>query len=210
MPSKKRRISSSSGSVGSPSDQTRNESPSRSAQAIATTRCRYNGRKSLPVAARRCWNAQVMTSSSERSADKRCKRRRPATSGTVSMSKASVGVMRSIAWPASRSAGKHAGRQVAIAAITDDEHDRGVLDLARDAQRNRACAAGGYAGEDALHARELARGFLGVGLRHRFGTVDAFRVVNPGQICGRPLADSRNLRALLGLATDDDDVRILL
>src|SRR3989304_1933838 len=64
-PSKKRRMSSGSLSAGVPSDQTRNESPSRSAQAIATTRCRCSGRKSPPVAARRRCSADSATSGSD-------------------------------------------------------------------------------------------------------------------------------------------------
>ena len=67
------------------------------------------------------------------------RRRMPATSGIVSMSKTRVGVMgpRGRAAPC-RSTGKDAGRQVAVAAVADDEHDRRVGDLvARCAARPR-------------------------------------------------------------------------
>src|ERR1700688_54312 len=121
------------------------------------------------------------------------------------MSKTSVGVMQRAVWdgsasdaaPASLSAGEYAGRQVPVAAIADDEHDGRVLDFTRDAQRDRTRAPRRYAGEDAFHARELPRGFFCVGLRHRFEAVDAFGVVDPGQVLDRPFADSRDLRAFL-------------
>src|SRR5690606_29288167 len=38
-----------------------------------------------------------------------------------------------------RPPGEHAGGQIAVAAIADDEHDRRVLDLGGDAQRDAAC-----------------------------------------------------------------------
>src|SRR5512136_1952929 len=156
-------------------------------------------------------------------------------SGTVSMSKTSVGVMaQSVAafpcavpgasahpalcacsarqaWremvPLRRSpcasTRKYAGREVAIAAVADDEHDRRVLDLLRHAQGDRACAAGGCADEDAFLAREPPCLKLGVDLRQVDQALAAYRIVDLGQIRLGPLEDAGNLRAPLRLTADD-------
>src|SRR6202035_4251552 len=42
-----------------------------------------------------------------------------------------------------------------------------------------------------------------------FESVDAFRVVDPGQVLDGPFADARDLRAFLGLAPHDDHRGIL-
>src|SRR5438132_783336 len=50
-------VSVCSVAAGSPGFHPRASAPSLSAQALAPTRCSCSGRQSLPVAARRCWNA---------------------------------------------------------------------------------------------------------------------------------------------------------
>src|SRR5208282_3638810 len=222
-------MSSGSASLASPRDQTRNPCASRSAQAMATMRCRCKGRKSPPVAARRCWRAQASTSASPSEAGSAWTRRSPAMSGIVSMSKTRVGVIAPravavLAWPsqflATRrrerrapagrpSSRKNASRQVSVAAIADDEDDGGVFDLARDTQRHGACAAGGDAGEDALLGREPPRHVFGLGLRHVLEPIDAPRIIDLRQVGFGPLAYAGDLRTLFGLATDDGDRRVL-
>src|SRR6185503_7214360 len=108
------------------------------------------------------------------------------------------------------SVGKHAGAQIAVAAVADDGNDHGLLELPRDAQRDVHGAAGGDAGEDAFLARQAARRLLGVGLAHVLQPVDAGALVDLRQVRLRPLADARDLRALLGLAADDLDRALLL
>src|SRR5690242_10314878 len=71
-------------------------------------------------------------------------------------------------------------------------------------------AAGGDAGEDALLARHAPGHLLGLALAHRLDAVDARLVVDPRHVRLGPLADARDLRALLGLAADDLDLRVLL
>src|SRR5882757_5444897 len=95
---------------------------------------------------------QSRTAESDSSAGSCRARRSPAISSTVSMSKTRTGVMGAANRKVPRSAGEHAGRQVTVAAIADDEHDRRVLDLARDAQRDCAGAARRNAAEDAFLA----------------------------------------------------------
>src|SRR5204862_6238130 len=127
-------------------------------------------------------------------------RRMPATSGTVSMSKTSSGVIvetarrrsmdaarrRSpdaahVAAPApaieslQTSCGKHARGQIAVAAIADDEHDGRILDRSRNAHRHCARAARADAAKDAFFARQAARVILGVGLP------DAPSAIDPGR-----------------------------
>src|SRR6185437_574573 len=140
-------------------------------------------------------------------------RRMPAVSGTVSMSKASSGTIAmrdraSARLPRSRR--EHAGRQIAIAAIADDEDDRCVLDALRDAKRDRAGATRADAAEDAFFAGEATRGVLGVPLRDVLGAIDALRIEDFRQISRRPFADAGNGRALLRLRTDHLDRRVLL
>jgi hypothetical protein len=93
MPSKKRRIAAASFASGSPIENTRSPSSSRSTHEITTTRCRYGGRKSFPVCTRRFCAAISATSWSGRSSGSSCSFRIPATSGMVSMSNTSVGVI---------------------------------------------------------------------------------------------------------------------
>ena len=96
MPSKKRRISSGSGSSVSPTDHTRSAAPSRSAQRdrddLLQVRAARNRRRSPRVA--RCAN-HAMTSASATAGAMSLTRRMPSMSGTVSMSKTRIGVMRS-------------------------------------------------------------------------------------------------------------------
>src|SRR3989442_13805851 len=178
MPSKKRRISTGSGSSISPSDQTRSEAPSRSAQPIATTFCRYNGAKSPPVAARRCAPYHASTSASVSAEGTSWMRRMPAASGTVSISKTRIGII--------PSGGENAGRQIAIAAIAHDEHDRRVFDFACDPQCDLACAARGDPAKEALFAREPPRHVFGERLRHVLDAIDARRIEDLRQVGGRP------------------------
>src|SRR5690348_18330931 len=108
-----------------------------------------------------------------------CTRRMPATSGIVSMSKTSSGIIDRLSrGPSARDAsrGKDACRQLAVAAVADDEDDRRVRDAVRHAQRDRAGAARADAAEDAFLAREAARRVLGIGLRDVLGAVDAARI----------------------------------
>src|SRR5262245_10354907 len=207
MPSKKRPMRSASLSPASPSAQQRNESSSRSAQAIAMTRCRCSGRKSPPVRARRSRNANSATSRSGTLLSMSCSRRRPAVSGTVSMSNAIVGVIRSRGTPSVR---ENACGKIAIAAVADDRNDGRVLDLARYPERHGERAARGDAREDALLARQPPRHLLGVSLTHVLEPVDARLVVDLGQVGLGPLADAGDLRAFLGLAADDLHLGILL
>src|SRR5437879_13687109 len=66
--------------------------------------------------------------------------------------------------------------------------------------------AGGNPREDAFFARQAPRHVLGLGLADVFQPVDALLVVDLRQVGFRPLADTRDLRALLGLAADDLDL----
>src|SRR5215467_7251079 len=209
MPSKNRPMSSASSASALPSGQQRNESSSRSAQAIATTRCRCRGRKSLPVRARRSRNANSATSRSATLLSMPWSRRRPATSGTVSMSNARSGVIRGGSRRAF-SVGEHARGEITIAAVADDGHDGRVLDLARDPERDRERAARGNPGEDAFLARHAPRHVLGVRLADVLEPVDARLIVDLRQVRFGPLADPGYLRALLGLAADDLDLGVLL
>src|SRR5689334_9579281 len=188
MPSKKRWIAISSVASGSPIEKTRTSSPWRSTHEITITRCRCGGRKSLFDTVRRFWKATSATSASGSSSGKLYKRRMPATSGIVSISKARTGVIRKMGsdqlyWQSSTPSdgnvdltpliGEDAGRQVAVAAVADDGDDDGVLQVARDAERHVHGAAGGDAGEDALLAREAPRHFLRVALAHVLEAIDA-------------------------------------
>src|SRR6185312_1403671 len=101
-----------------------------------------------------------------------------------------------------------AGRQIAIAAIADDEDDRRVLDALRDAKRHRAGAARADAAEDALFAREAARRVLGIALRDVLGAIDTLRIEDLRQVSRWPFADAGNRRAVLGLRADDLDRRV--
>src|SRR5579862_5400593 len=181
----------------------------RNTQDMTATLCSCGGRKSLPVFVRRIWNATSATSASGRSAGSPCRRRMPATSGTVSMSKARTEFIKR-----SRTSrflvGKHARRKIAVAAVADDGDDHGVLEVPGDAQGNGRRAAGGDAGEDTLLARQAPRRLFGVGLIDVLDAVDARLVVDFRQVGFGPLADARDLRALLGLAADDLDFRVLL
>ena len=134
MPSKKRWIDLALRRPrGSPSDHDAHAVvASRSAHEIATTRCRCGGRKSLPVRLRggaarerrprRGRSRRVRPADARRPAHvgdrSRCRRRGPASKRALSR--------------------EHAGRQVAVAAVADDEDDRRVLDLLRDLQRDPA------------------------------------------------------------------------
>src|SRR6185436_965772 len=71
-------------------------------------------------------------------------------------------------------------------------------------------AAGGNAGEDAFFPRHAARHLLGFALAHGFDAVDPRLFVDLRQIGLGPFADAGNLRALLRLAADDLDLRVLL
>src|SRR5205807_2191189 len=122
----------------------------------------------------------------------------PGQSGTVSMSKARIGVT---------SVGEDTGREIAVAAVADDGDDHGVLELARDAQGDVHGAAGGDAGEDAFLARQAPRHLLGLALVDRLEAIDALRLVDLRQVGRRPLANARNLRAFLRLTADDLDLR---
>jgi hypothetical protein len=77
------------------------------------------------------------------------------------------------------------------------------------AQGHRHGAARGDAGEDALLARQAPGHLLGVGLADVLEAIDVALVVDLRQVFLGPLADAGNLRALLGLAADDLDLRIL-
>src|SRR6267378_2656406 len=57
---------------------------------------------------------------------------------------------------------------------------------------------------------QAPRHVLGLGLADVFQPVDALLVVDLRQVGFRPLADARDLRALLGLAADDLDPAVLL
>ena len=131
MRSKKRRISS--GSASSALADRRDLEAGAVAQRAARSRPRCwkcSGRKSLPVCCAPLLDEPVEHGGVvEVGAARSWTRRRPATSGTVSMSKTRIGVMAAATPALSR---EHAGRQVAVAAVADDEHDRRVLDLARD------------------------------------------------------------------------------
>src|SRR5487761_1931119 len=167
--------------------------------------------KSPPVAMRRRCASQASTPASSTAGPMSWMRRMPATSGTVSMSKARTGVMSSAARPTARtpranaSCGEDARGQVAVAAIANDEHDRGILDGLRDAQGNRAGAARGDAAEDALLAREAPCRVLGVALRDVLDPVDAAGIEDLRQVRCRPLADAGNRRAFVRLGTHDLD-----
>src|SRR5687768_17236967 len=71
-------------------------------------------------------------------------------------------------------------------------------------------AARGNSGEDALFPRHAPRHLLRLALAHVFEAIDARLVVDLRQIRFRPLADAGDLRALLRLAADDLDLRVLL
>src|SRR6188472_4061563 len=166
-------MSAPSPSPSVPRDQALKLSRSRSAHEITTTRCRCRGRKSPPVAWRRSWNAISATSRSATFASSPCRRRSPSTSGTVSISKASTGVIACRA-----SAREDASGEVAVAAIAHDRDDHGVLDLAQHLQRGPQRAAGGDAGEYTFLAREPPGRFLGVGLGDLDHAVDALPVAD--------------------------------
>src|SRR5438094_10614135 len=104
----------------------------------------------------------------------------PAQSGIVSISKARIGVISSV--------GKHARRQVALAAVADDGDDHGVLQIARTAQCDVHRAARGDAGEDALVAREAARHLLGLALAQVLEPIDPLGLVDLRQVSLRPYA----------------------
>src|SRR5690606_34290241 len=136
----------------------------------------------------------------------------------ISMSKARTGVtarkgseqFSSYSDRKSRSVGKDAGAEVAVAAVADDGDDDRVPQLARQAQRHVHGAAGGDAAEDAFLAGEAARHLLRLGLAHVLGAVDAAALEDLRQVGFRPLADARDLRALFRLAAHDLDRRVLL
>src|SRR4051794_7056636 len=116
-------------------------------------------------------------------------------------------------WPgaASRgSCGEDSRREVAIAAVADDEHHGGVLEPLRDLQRDPAGPRGGDPREQAFLAREPARHVLGVVLRDLHGLVDTPGLEDPGLVGLGPLADARDARALGGLRAQDADCRVLL
>src|SRR5580765_933430 len=70
--------------------------------------------------------------------------------------------------------------------------------------------AGGDAGEDSFFPRHAARHFLGLALADVFEAVDARLVVDLRQVGLGPLADAGDLRALLRLAANHLDLRVLL
>src|SRR6185437_11114208 len=159
--------------------------------------------KSPPVAARRRCRNQSRTPASSTLSAMSWTRRMPATSGTVSMSKTSTGVIvdanvraawRVAAFAAGArcrpSRGKYAGGKVAVAAIAHDEHDRRVFDRSRNAQGHRTRAARADAAEDAFLARKTPRRILGVGLRDVFRSIHAAGIEYLRQVCGRPFADA--------------------
>src|SRR5438552_13775851 len=97
---------------------------------------------------------------------------------------------------------KYAGRQVAIATIANDEHDRRVLDLLGDLQCDPTRAGGRNAGEETVLAGEPARHLFGVALAHVDHLVDPRRVVDFRQIRLGPFADAGDARALGRLRAD--------
>ena len=150
MPSKKRRMSSGSASSGVADRPDANAVVARAARRRsrrpAAGEC---GTKSLPVAARRrCANqvehagvvdararGRACGACPRRRARSRCRRRGRRHRLAAVAQSARTGGVSERAW---RRRGKHAGRQVAVAAIADDEHDRRVLDLcAKRAARPR-------------------------------------------------------------------------
>src|SRR5574340_440277 len=127
----------------------------------------------------------------------------PALAGAASTAAASRRPRRS------RSGREHARPQIAITAIANDRDDYRIVHFPRDAQPHAHRAARRDAGEQPLLARHAARRLLGVGLAHGLDAIDAGPVENLRQIRVGPLADARNLRAFLGFAADDLDIRIL-
>src|SRR4030095_2972614 len=90
-------------SHGVPTERTQNPPASRNAHEMATTRCRCSGRNSLPVLSPRWTKSLGATTGSGCIARSGRRRRMPAMSGTVSMSKTRIGVMPLMRQPESAS-----------------------------------------------------------------------------------------------------------
>src|SRR5450830_1239010 len=104
---------------------------------------------------------------------------------------------------------KDAGREIAVAAVADDEDDGGVLDGLGNAQGDFAGAGGGDAAEDAFFGGHAARHVFGLGLADAFNLVDPRLVENFRQVGFGPLADTGDGRALFRLGADDADGFVL-
>jgi lytic murein transglycosylase B len=108
-----------------------------------------------------------------------------------------------------RSRRKHAGRQVTVAAVADDEHDRRVLDL-RAMRIATSQAPPDEIPAKCLRRREPARHRFGRGLAHVLDAIDAAAIEDRRHVGFRPLANARNARAVFRLRADDLDRRLLL
>src|SRR5262245_39444632 len=106
--------------------------------------------------------------------------------------------------------GEYARGQVAVAAIADDRHDDGVLDLGSDLQRDPHCATRGNSGEDPFLARHAARDFLGIGLTDFDQLVDTRTLVDLRQVSFGPFAYAGDIRSFRRLRADDADAAVAL
>jgi hypothetical protein len=98
---------------------------------------------------------------------------------------------------------------VLVLATSDDGDDDRVFDFLRQLQRRPQRAARRDAGENALLARQPARGFLGVLLADVDHAVNAAGIADCRHVGFRPFADAGNLCALGGLHADNLDRGIL-
>src|SRR5690554_739592 len=109
-----------------------------------------------------------------------------------------------------KSARKNARRQITVATIADDGDNDGVFELFGHIQSDLHRAAGRNTRENAFFTRQPTRHFLRRRLADILETIHRAIVVNTRQIGLWPFSDTRNLRALFRLTTDDFDLRFLL
>src|SRR3569832_2421507 len=104
-------------------------------------------------------------------------RRMPATSGIVSRSKTRMGVMRCASAPSGR---KHAGGQVAVAAVAHDEDDGGVAYRGDIAERDCAGAATQNPHKKNNNTHKTTQQNHNNNKRHVFELVDSRGIVDLG------------------------------
>eukprot|EP01136_Pigoraptor_vietnamica_P017879 Opistho-1_new@63648 len=101
------------------------------------------------------------------------------------------------------------GRQIAVAAVADDEHDGRVLDSPGDLQRGPQCPSRRNAGEQTFFACQPPCHVLGVRLADVDGLVDTAGLVDLRQVGLGPLADAGDPRAFAGLRANDAHAGVL-
>src|SRR5690606_1899229 len=97
---------------------------------------------------------------------------------------------------------EHAGRQIAVAAVADDEHDGGVLDAFGDAQSRHQRPCRRNAAENAFFGSQPPRHGFGFDLGYGLIVSDQDAVENAGLVGLGPFADARDLRTVGRLRAD--------